>query len=171
MKRSILILLLSLSFLAFAHEGHEEGQEGRPATWTEWIGGFHLIFLHFPIALVNMLALSELLFIWLKSPLYEASSRFLVVSAAIISLPTAVLGLIYSYSASYVGLMASFLWWHMWLGISAAVLAIAAAFIREGKGVGKLYYISLFMLFLVLNIGTSLGGGMTFGPYHMLPPI
>ena len=34
-----------------AHEGHA-GQSAGLKAWMQWIGNFHIIFLHFPIALV-----------------------------------------------------------------------------------------------------------------------
>lgn len=162
------MLLLSVGSLVMAHEGHESVQEH---AWTQWIGSFHLIFLHFPIALINMLALSECLLVALKRPIFEYSSRFLAVSAAILSPVTAIFGLIYSDAASYEGLMETLLWWHMWLGIFTAVFAFALPFIRERMGLGKLYYCSLFLLFLLVNLAGYFGGGMTFGPYYMSPPI
>lgn len=166
-----------------AHEGHQEkqettseniqetAQEGRPTTWTQWIGSFHLILLHFPIALINMLAISECLFIVYKRPIFEFSSKFLLISAAIISPPTALLGFIYSYSAPYSGLMETFLLWHMWLGIGAAISTVVLAFIRERFGISKIYYASLAFLFLMINATGFFGGGMTFGPFHMHPPL
>jgi hypothetical protein len=43
--------------------------------------------------------------------------------------------------------------------------------IREVFGIGRLYYGSLFLLFLLVNIAGFFGGGVTFGPYHMHFPI
>lgn len=187
MRTILLLCFLNFIFLITAHEGHREKsfspteniqnkikettKESRPTTWTQWIGSFHLIFLHFPITLINLLFVSEILLIWFKQPIFEFSSKFLVISAAILSPPTALLGLIYSYSASYRGLMETFLLWHMWLGISTAIMALAVSFIRESLGRGILYYVSLFLLFLLANIAGYFGGGMTFGPYHMYPPL
>lgn len=186
-----LLCLLSLNFL-YSHEGHKEMEKnepmtenmqptegqptvkqfgGRPLTWMQWVGGFHFIVLHFPIALIAMTAISELLFAWYKKPIFDYASRFMLIAAAIFAVPTALLGLIYSYTASYSGLLADFIWWHMWAGISTAVFAIFVAFLRERLGRSKLYYTSLFLLFLLVNITGYLGGGMTFGPYHMHPPL
>lgn len=185
MKIIFLILSLTFNFYAIAHEGHEkkhihledfhdkmeETAQERATSWTEWIGSFHLILLHFPIALINMLVVSEILQALFRRPLFEFSSQFLVMAAAILSPLTAILGLIYSYSAFYDGLLETFLFWHMWLGILTAILAVIIAFIREKNGVSKLYYSVLLLLFLLVNITSFFGGGLTFGPYHMLPPI
>lgn len=187
-----LFLILNFTFL-FGHEGHssqkekrqesvsfssiqEEEEEpmmkqfGRPLSWAQWIGSFHFTFLHFPIALIVMTAISELLFALKRKLIYDFAARFMLISAAIFAVPTAIFGLVYSYTASYEGLFATFVWRHMWLGIATAVIAIIVAVLRERYGVSLLYYACLVILFLSVNITGFLGGGMTFGPYNMLPP-
>lgn len=176
MKIIFIISFLCFSFLVFAHEGHQETindsvQQGRPTSWIQWIGSFHLILLHFPIALINMLAISEVLGAWTKRQSFEFSSRFLIISAAVVAPPTALLGLIYSYSEPYEGIMATFLWWHMSLGIITATLAVISALLRARLGADNLYYACLALLFLLVNVTGFLGAGMTFGPYHMHFPL
>lgn len=183
-----LLCLFTVSCL-FGHEGHAEeplkesihptqGEQptikqfgGRPQNWMQWIGGFHFIFLHFPIALIMMTVIAEILFVWYTKPIFNYAARFMLVAAAILALPTALFGLIYSNTATYEGLLADFVWWHMYFGLMTAVFAIYVAFLRERKGLNKFYYACLFVLFLLINITAMLGGGMTFGPYHMLPPL
>jgi uncharacterized membrane protein len=145
--------------------------DGRPQSWMQWIGGFHFIFLHFPIALIAMTTISEILFAWSTRPIFDYASRFMLISAAVLAVPTALLGLTYSYTATYNGVLADFVWWHMWLGFTTAIFAIFVAFIRERWGISKLYYTCLVLLFFLVNITGFLGGGMTFGPYHMHPPL
>ena len=189
------LILIFLCFVSFSslnsHEGHKEmGSHeqlnesiqptqdqptikqfgGKPQNWMQWVGGFHFVFLHFPIALITLTAISELLFGWYQRPIFDYASRFMLVSAAIFAIPTALFGLIYSYTATYEGLLADFVWWHMWFGIATAAFAGVVALIREQQGANKLYYTALFILFLLVNITGLLGSGMTFGPYHMLPP-
>lgn len=192
-KKLILCLLSMLCFtVLFGHEGHKSMEEsktlqesitrssgqptvehfgGRPLTWMQWVGSFHFIFLHFPISLIAMTAISELLFAWFQRPIFDYASRFMLIAAAVFSVPTALLGLTYSYTASYSGILADFIWWHMWFGIATAVFAIIVAFLRERLGRSKFYFTSLFLLFLLVNVTGYLGGGMTFGPYHMHTPL
>lgn len=185
MKKLFLVCFLFLNLLAIAHEEHEnkiskpdsireelndEIQQVKPSTWTQWIGSFHLILLHFPIALINLLVVSELLLTWHKKPIFEFASKFLIVSAAILTPPTAVLGIIYSYSTLYTGLMETFLWWHMTFGILTAIVSVIIIFARERSGRNILYFSCLVLLFLMVNITGFFGGGMTFGPYLMIPP-
>lgn len=193
-KFFVLSILCLLTFnLLFGHEAHRQetrqetmpesiqptqGEQptikqfgGRPQSWIQWIGGFHFILLHFPLALIAMTGFSELLLAYYHYPIFDYASRFMLIAAAILAVPTALLGLIYSYTATYSGLLADFVWWHMWAGITTAALALFVAFLRERYGTVKLYYTCLIVLFLLVNITGFLGGGMTFGPYHMLPPI
>lgn len=44
------------------------------------------------------------------SPIFDYSSRFMLIAAAILAVSTALLGLTYSYTASYNGLLADFVW-------------------------------------------------------------
>lgn len=166
MKKLFIVTFLSFSIL-YGHDGHEEGLQ----SWTQWIGGFHLIFLHFPLALIPMTAVSEVLFTVYRRPIYDDASRFMLTAAAILAIPTALLGLIYRTTADYDGLLAQFVWWHQWLGIATAVLACFAVYLRERTGRGALYIASLVLLFLLVNITGFFGGGLTFGPDRMYPPI
>ncbi len=185
-----LLTLLSCSLL-FSHEGHHHKTlgaisesihptedaptikqfGGKPESFTQWFGGFHFIILHFPIALINMTAIAEFLYFWTRKSIFDLSATFMLITAAILIVPTAIFGYIYSTTGVYQGLLADFLWWHMWFGISTAVLTILTAYLKIKKGPIPLYYILLFIIFFLVNITSMLGGGMTFGPYHMLPPI
>lgn len=186
-KQMILCLfcLFSFTFL-YCHEGHKHQEanttehknttpasdespvnqvDGTTLTLMKSIGSYHFIFLHFPIALISMTAISELLFTWSQKPIFDDASRFMLISAAVFSVPTALLGLTYSFTAAYSGLLADLIFWHMWLGITTAALAIFTASLREFLGRSKLYYISLTLLFLLVNITAFFGGKMTFGSY------
>lgn len=184
----VLALVLVFSFGAmYAHEGHfhpkadetsvhptSDGEPsvkhfgGRPADWMQWVGGFHFVLLHFPIALINMVVLAELLYARSRKTLYRNASTFMLVLAAILIVPTAIFGLIYSYTGVYEGLLNDFLYWHMYLGISSVVLTLLTLYLYYKQS--NAYYWSLAALFLFVNATAALGGGMTFGPYHFLPP-
>ena len=110
-KQLILCILCLLCFIFVSgHEGHKHMEEnatkqesvtpssglptvkhfdGSPLTWMQWIGSFHFIFLHFPIALITMTAISELLFTWFQRPIFDYTSRFMLIAAAVFSVPTA----------------------------------------------------------------------------------
>src|SRR6185503_2999584 len=106
--------------------GHEGHLHGNTLLWVRWIGGLHLLFFHFPITLVVMTALSEVLFVRYQKIFFDTLSRCMLASAAAFALPTALFGVIYSYAASYTGTLVNLLKWHMWTGISTALLIIFA---------------------------------------------
>lgn len=196
-KQLILCILCLVCFTyGYGHEGHKHMEDnstkqesvtsssssssgmptvklfgGRPLNWMQWIGSFHFVFLHFPIALITMTAIAEILFSCFQRPVFDYASRFMLFTAAVFSIPTALLGLTYSYTSSYNGVLADFIWWHMWLGMATAIFAVVVALMRENVGRSRLYYTSLVLLFLLVNITGYLGGGMTFGPYHMYLPV
>jgi uncharacterized membrane protein len=186
------VFLLSF-FLFFAalssaqgHEGHQhkehDGQIEQQVLSNEemdvrqhlfsavihWLGHLHPIFLHFPIALLVMTGVSEVLFLWYGSSLFEHASRFMIITAAITVVPTVLSGFAFAYGASYAGERASFLWWHQSLGVLTALLTIAAAILREIRSrrqwnTMKTYYICLMAAFISVNLTGFFGGGMTFG--------
>lgn len=160
------VFLKSFFICTFSHAGHSHF-EGAWKNGISWIGNFHPVFLHFPIALILMTVVAEILNQKKPSLLFQHAARFMLVSAAIFAIPTALSGLAFSYNASYQGLLAVFFWWHRFLGIGTACLSISAALLKElarKKKVSVLFYgITLVMLVLFLVVGSYLGGKMTFG--------
>jgi len=162
-----------------AHENGEhvsaQGAQGliNNEKWVEWIGNFHPILLHFPIALVVMTAVAEILAQKSKSSIFSQAARFMIIAAAITATPTALLGWAFSYSMTYEGLSIAFFWWHRFLGIATAVLAIFTAILKElevrGKMRKKFYVISLILLLICTTATGFLGGELSFNPFHLLP--
>jgi len=52
--------------------------------WLRFIGSYHFIFLHFPIALITVTLLAEWLFIYDPKPLFSNAARFMLASAALL---------------------------------------------------------------------------------------
>lgn len=174
---NFLILFCVLFAPLVSHEGHkqqtelqESNLEGRPVSWLQWLGGFHFIFLHYPIALITLLALTELGLIRTGLPIFEYSSRFMLNAAAVLVLPTAFFGLCNYLSGSYSGLLETYMLGHLSFGVATTLLTPYAALIRMRQGLTHYYYTVLVILFICINITGYLGGGLTFGPYHLLPP-
>ena len=76
--------------------------------FIKWIGNFHPIAIHFPIALIVMTGFSELLILLFPKSNFGYASRFMIVSAAITSVPAALLGLAYGYEAVYSGSLSDY---------------------------------------------------------------
>lgn len=180
-----LMCFLLFQAQAFGDESHNQKKEStviekqaEVVSFDEiikWVGNFHLILLHFPIALITMAAVSELLFFWYGNSLFDQASRFMVLAAAVMVLPTVLTGLAYGYNVPYEGVMASYFWWHRFFGLFTAFLAITTAVFRELPSqrfpcAGAAYYLCLFLLFISVNVTAFLGGSLTFGIGHLWPP-
>ncbi len=156
------------------HGAHGPKEEVGYKKFIKWIGNFHPISIHFPIALIVMTGLSELLFLWFPAPIFSNASRFMISAAAIAAIPAVLLGLAYGYEASYTDVLSSIFWWHRFSGISTAILAVTSAVLKElhvRKRVNKIgyYYTALIISILFVTITGYLGGEMTFGLFHMFP--
>lgn len=135
-----------------------------------WLGYLHPAMVHFPIALVLMTVVSEILFLFTRNSLFDSASRFMIIAAAIITLPTALFGIALSYGEHYQGDYATVFFWHAVCGVITVVFVIIAAILREMRRM-TLYYLCLIILFLSVNIGGYLGGEMSWGLGHMAFPL
>jgi len=167
---------LFLQIQAHKESGHlsDSTQLWDYGKWIKWIGNYHVIILHFPIALIMMTAVAELFSIKSKSPIFTQAARFMIIAAAITALPAALLGLAYGYGVNYDQTLTQLFWWHRFFGLSTALLAIITACLKElhvRKKIGVLAYaISLALLVVLVTITGYLGGEMTFGLFHLFYP-
>lgn len=175
---SVVCIFLFFHGKAFGHEGHEqeklsvsekqvESESGNKI--IQWVGNFHPILLHFPIALIVMTAISESFFFWYRTSLFDQASRFMLMTAAITAIPTVLTGLAYGYNTQYEGIMATYFWWHRLIGIFIMLLTIITAMLRELPLKKAAYYLCLFILFICVNVTGFLGGSLTFGIGHLWP--
>lgn len=188
------VFLVFIPYLAIAQTGHHE-EEKAPQTHQQkghvhnhgagehdtgyeklikWVGNFHPIIIHFPIALIIMTGFSELFAIRSPSPIFDHSSRFMIIASAITATPAALLGLAYGYEASYSGALIDIFWWHRFSGITTAILAATSALLKEliiRQKTDKViyYHISLVITVLFVTITSYLGGEMTFGLFNLFP--
>ena len=178
MKISKLWILFFLS--SFQLQAHEKSKHLSDQTqlwdyekWIKWLGNFHPIAIHFPIALIIMTAIAELIGIKSRSPIFKQAARFMIIAAATVAVPTALLGLAYGYDVNYEEVQSLLFWWHRFLGLSTAVLAIITACFKElhvRKKIGvAAYAISLAFLVVLVTATGYLGGEMTFGLFHLFP--
>lgn len=105
----------------------DHGVASGGAKAAKYLGKFHPLAVHFPIALILTALLAEGFFIWRKAPLYAAMSRFTITLGALGALLTAPLGWMSAAFAQYPASMASTLFLHRWFGVAAASTAVVAA--------------------------------------------
>lgn len=165
------LFISSICLCLEAHEGHSSFLSTDSDFFLNFFsaaGRFHLLLLHFPIALIVMTVVAEWLWIWFGGLMFSQAARFMIFAAAIFAPITALLGLAFGYGQHYEGLSLDLFVWHRYFGLLTAGLAILTAILRE-RYARELsssltsYYISLFLLFLSVSLTGAFGGSLTFG--------
>lgn len=175
-----LLILLTLTTFSFA-EGNLDSNltltvlsnpsgndEITAVNIINWIGRFHLLFVHFPIALTVMTVLAEWLLVWQRKVIFDHAARFMIVAAAVFAPITALLGFAFAYQVPYEGLSLDLFEWHRYFGSITAGVVVIAAFLRERYSRQytsslSAYYFVLFVLFICINLTGTFGGFLAFG--------
>jgi uncharacterized membrane protein len=131
-----------------------------------WIGKFHLLMIHFPIALVLAAVTAELLSIWRKIPALTSAGRFCVSLAEMVAAPTAALGWLFA-GTSFSETPSPLLTAHRWLGTTTAALLVITGLCaaREARRGIKTRRVRLLLLLAALATAMTahLGGLMAHG--------
>ena len=137
-----------------------------PVLWRGllWIGKFHLLLLHFPIALLTAAMIGEGWSVWKKSGSPSSAVRFCAGLAAVSAVPTVALGWLFALSEHG---SSELLVLHRWIGTIAGVWAIALAIVserdsRRGVRSGSTRVLLLPGVLLV-SLAAHLGGLMVHG--------
>ncbi len=114
------------------HEAQAEEAEGGslPERLLRLAGKFHVVVVHFPIALLLAAALAELL-VWRGRASLVPVVRFCLFLGALSAVVAAPLGWIAAASEDWSGPFAETLFYHRWLGTTTAVLSVAALIVYE----------------------------------------
>ena len=156
-----LILLLAALFALLPPDGLER------ASWAQFLGRFHLLTVHFPIALILVIPVLE--WVGRKSHLahLRTSVDFLLALAMLSSLAAATLGWCLALSGGYSGRLVT---QHMWGGISVAAACWLCWMLRgyfHGPRFELMYpWALLFLVGLVSWTGYR-GGQLTQGENHL----
>jgi hypothetical protein len=139
-----------------------------PAGWRTllWLGKFHLLLLHFPIALLTVAALGELWSVWKNSRVPSPAVRFCVALAAVSAVPATALGWLYALGGAGAG-SPGLLALHRWLGTITAAVTVAVAVCSEldtRRAVRSwIMRLLLFAAALLVGVTGHLGGLMVNG--------
>ena len=130
------------------------------------VGKFHLLMIHFPIALVLAAGIGEILSLWRRSSTPSESVRFCLLVAALAAIPTASLGWLHAAAGNGVG-SPQLLLAHRWFGTTAAVWLVVTAVCSERdsrRGVRTRSLRLLLMSGILLTALTAhLGGRLAHG--------
>ena len=137
-----------------------------------WIGRFHPVSTHFPVALMFVAVFAEALAWWTRRESWLQTVRLLVVLGALGAIAATGLGWVNAYFSSYVGQSAAVLQWHRWLGTFTAVWAAGCAGLsvsaecEEGSPERRRFRGALLVGALLIGVSGFLGSALIFGLDH-----
>ena len=155
---SLAFLLLLAALFAFLPP---DGAEG--AAWLQFLGRFHLLTVHFPIALILLVPIFELA--GRRLPYLRTSIAFLLALAMFSSMAAAILGWFLARNGAYAGRLVT---QHMWGGLCVAAACWVCWTLREyfpGLDVG--YWRALAVTVSLVSFTGYRGGQLTQGENHL----
>lgn len=144
-------------------------------TWKRairWIGRFHPVSTHIPVALMMVAVLAEALAWWTRRDSWLQTVRFLVIIGALGAVAAAGLGWINASFTSYVGSSAAILKWHRWLGTFTATWTVVCATLvvmsecKEGSPERQRFRGTLLFGTLLVSVSGFLGSALIYGLDH-----
>ena len=140
---------------------------------TTFIGKFHPVAVHLPIALFLVAALAELLFLFTGgSPLLRSAARFNL----LIAVPTAAISVLLGFAAAtgtdYPQDYTKIFLLHRSMGVISLILGIVATLFSEltlkitGGAVVKTYRVALLLTAISVSLTGHLGGLLVYGLNH-----
>jgi uncharacterized membrane protein len=134
--------------------------------FLHWLGKFHLLVLHFPIALVIAAGVSELRWLCQRERQPSETIRFCLWLGALTAIPTAGLGWLFAASGNGAG-SPELLFFHRWLGTSAMAWLMITSIVaeRDARRGFRSRWMQLLLIFGIIVIGVTahLGGLLSRG--------
>ena len=155
------ILVLSALFAFFPPDGLER------AAWAQFIGRFHLLTVHFPIALILVVPVLEWAGRKPRFPYLRSSVDFLLALAMLSSLAAATLGWCLARSGGYSGRLVT---QHMWGGVSVAAACWLCWMLRgyfRGPRLQVMYPWALLLTVGLVSFTGYRGGQLSQGENHL----
>ena len=135
--------------------------------FLDWLGRFHVVVVHFPIALLVAAAVGELWSLWCGVRRPADSVRFCILLAAVGAVAAAILGWLHAAFSGFAASSSQALVFHRWTGTAAGVVAVVAAALSERdarRGVrSPLFRVLLFVGALLVGVAAHLGGTLVYG--------
>ena len=154
------LLLLSL-VIFFPPDGRERAQ------WVQFIGRFHPLAVHLPIALMLLVPVLEIAGRWERFSYLRLSSQFVLGLATIAATFAALLGWSLAHSGGYSGATVT---QHMWGGVSLVAVCWLCWVLRgqaNGAHAERAYAVALAMGVLLVSWTGYRGGQVSQGEDHL----
>jgi uncharacterized membrane protein/YHS domain-containing protein len=151
------------------HHDHGAGGSGI-ARLIAWFGNFHPAAVNFPIAMLVGAALSELLWIGTKRPLFTSAGRFCLWFGGLGAVAAGTLG--WFFGGFHLVDKSWILTTHRWLGTSTALWALLTLIVgerafRSTEGTRRVgYRVMLFVGAVAVVVTGFFGGAMVYGIDH-----
>jgi uncharacterized membrane protein len=136
---------------------------------AQLLGRLHPVLVHFPVALVLVALVAEILCITRRDGRHADTARFLIVVAAWISVPAAITGFIRADGMEFDAAQQQLFEVHRVAGIATPVLVFLCAGLAEGvRRSGQIWELILYRVVLVLAASSTavagyFGGEIVFG--------
>jgi uncharacterized membrane protein len=160
LKSAIALLLASLAPPLLVYFLHPLTA---PAPVLSFLGSLHPVFLHFPVVLLCLVPLFELLNRSGRFPNMDWTIRLLLLLGAILAIVTASLGLLLYLTGDYSG---KTILYHRWMGSSLPVLFCLLLLLRAG-GWLRAYFAALVAAVALMVLTAHQGGKLTHGEMHL----
>jgi uncharacterized membrane protein len=148
-------LVTAAATLAHAH-GDANGSGG----WASMLAQFHPFFVHFPIALIVLAAVAEVLYVVRRQRGLGDAARFMITAAAWISVVAALSGFAAAWGESFGDLLGEFSK-HRIAGIATPALAfLSAGMAASARRTGQVWELMLYRVFLTLALISVLFAGL-----------
>jgi len=157
----------------YDHDAEYEAVNGTPLErLATYLGKFHVLVVHLPIALLPLAAVFELWGGFRQKERWLRVARVNFVMGALFALVAASLGWLAVMSASYPGELADYLEWHRWFGTSVAGLSVVGLLslllVRFDCEWGTLFYrICVYTLGVLVPVTAHFGGSLIYGPDYL----
>ena len=148
----LLVVLIALLALRFPPDGIERGE------FSQFLGRFHPLVVHFPIALVILAALLELAGSLPNRKQLQTSTGFVLGLATASAVLAVFLGWLLARNGGYEGRLVTR---HMWGGASLAALLVFCCAVRDWNR--KVYRAALLAAVCVMTWTSDQGGKLTHG--------
>jgi len=139
-----------------------------PSDWAMFFGHFHPVVVHLPIGMLMIAAILEYISYKKRLKVLQPAIAPILWWGMISAVVSCIFGYLLSSSGEY---NEDTLFWHQWMGISVALISLAAWYMKKNwqndETMKKVYIPSLFVMVILLTGTGHLGGSMTHGEDYL----
>jgi len=172
-RRWLMLLFIPLA-LAFS-AAYAAGQDSGPSGFSVWqlLGRFHVLTVHFPVALLVIVGVIEALSWWRRVDAPDTTTTLLTVFAAASALAAATMGWLRADAMSFSGHRPELVRVHRWLGVATAVLAVVVTLValrtprRTDAWLHGIYRAILAIAVATVSVTAHYGGLLVHGEHYI----